>query len=186
MSFSWRIIQMTSLSKKWVVDTNVPVTANMALKPDEIPNELLKCVWACVETIDQVQKNGILVLDEGDEIFTEYRKNLSMRGQPGVGDRFMKWLHDNRWKFPASDRVAITKDGNSYKEFPDHEALINFDNSDRKFVAVSNAHREKPAIIQATDSKWWGWKEALAEVGITVLFLCPKYAEAKHREKIST
>ena len=54
-------------------------------------------------------------MDAGDEIFNEYRQELSMKGQPGMGDRFMKWVHDNRWKLPIADRVEITKNGNTYK-----------------------------------------------------------------------
>ena len=56
--------------------------------------------------------------------------------------------------------------------------------SDRKFVAVANAHPAKPPILQSTDSKWWGWKEALQEVGITVHFLCPEYVKTLSGEKI--
>ena len=48
----------------------------------------------------------------------------------------------------------------------------------------ANAHPDKPPILQATDSKWWGWKDALAEVGITVHFLCPDYVKAKYAEKM--
>ena len=96
----------------------------------------------------------------------------------------MKWVHDNRWTFPDADRVPITRNGESYDEFPDHAGLAHFDYSDRKFIAVSNAHPEKPPVLQATDSKWWGWKDALAEVGITVHFLCPEYAKAKYTEKM--
>lgn len=98
----------------------------------------------------------------------------------------MKWVHDNQWGFSQEDRVVISKDGDTYNEFPNHDGLSGFDVSDKKFVAVANAHPKKPPILQATDSKWWGWKEALAEVGITVRFLCPDYAEAKYKEKIGT
>lgn len=49
-----------------------------------------------------------------------------------------------------------------------------------------NVHVEKPQILQATDSKWWGWKDDLAEVGIAVQFLCPEYVEAKYAEKMGT
>ena len=109
-----------------------------------------------------------------------------MRGQPGVGDRFIKWVHDNRWSLPDSDRVAISRNGDSYDQFPAHDGLKNFDRSDRKFVAVANAHPEKPPILQATDSKWWGWKDTLAKVGITVHFLCPEYVKAKYAKKMET
>ena len=107
-----------------------------------------------------------------------------MKGQPGVGDRFMKWVHDHRWSLPDSQRVVIAKNSDSYNEFPEHEGLVNFDISDRKFVAAANAHPEKPPILQAADSKWWGWKDALEEVGITAYFLCPEYIEAKYVKKM--
>ncbi len=177
---------MSGLPKKCLVDTNVPITANLALNSASIPQDLpLGCVLACVEAVEHVVKEGGLVLDSADEIFTEYRSKLSMSGQPGVGDRFLKWVHDNRWKFPNADRVKITKNGESYAEFPAHDDLTKFDLSDRKFIAVANAHHKKPPVLQATDSKWWGWKDALGEVGITVQFLCLDYVKAKWELKLN-
>lgn len=175
-----------SLPKKCLVDTNVPKTANLATQSEPDSHVSDACVLACVEAIEHVIKKRGLIIDAGDEIFDEYRQQLSMKGQPGVGDRFMKWVHDNRWSLPNSHRVTITITGESYCEFPAHRELGDFDRSDRKFVAVSNAHKNKPPILQATDSKWWGWKDALAEVGITVQFLCPQYVEAKYAEKMGT
>ena len=167
-----------------VIDTNVPIVANYAIKnsgqPDDLPTE---CISACVETIAAVIKNKGLVIDSGDEIYVEYRTNCSLKGQPGLGDRFMKWVHDNRWKLPGKNRVAITKNNGSYNEFPSHKGLSRFDRSDRKFVAVANAHPVKPPIYQATDSKWWGWKDALDEAGIRVIFLCSEYIKKKYRKK---
>jgi hypothetical protein len=174
---------VSNLPKKCLVDTNVPIIANQSLDPASIPPELVGCVSNCVDAIEHVVKCGGLVIDADDEIYNEYRQHLSLRGQPGIGDRFMKWVHDNRWSFPAEDRVKITKIEVSYEEFPDHEGLSNFDNSDRMFVAVANAHPGNPAILEASDSKWWGWKDALAEVGITVRFLCPSYVKMKYEEK---
>ncbi len=174
------------LPKKCLMDTNVPKTANLALAPDQVPQDLVGCVLACVEAVEHVIKKQALVMDAGEEIFDEYRQQLSMKGQPGVGDRFMKWVHDNRWSFPEANRVQITKNGESYDQFPAHAGLTQFDPSDRKFIAVANAHPEKPAIIQATDSKWWGWKDALGEVGITVHFLCHDYVQKKYVKKMET
>ena len=127
---------MSSLPKKCIVDTNVPKTANLALDPTTIPQELTGCVLACVEAVDNVVKQGGLVLDSSDEIFTEYRSNLSLSGQPGVGDGLMKWVHDNRWKFPDVDRVTITRNGDSYDEFPNQDSLIQFDNSARDSALI--------------------------------------------------
>jgi hypothetical protein len=134
---------------------------------------------ACIAAGEPVIKPGGLIIEAGDEIFDEYRQQRSMKGQPGMGDTFMKWVNDHRYNPEYCSRVTITINGDSYQEFPTHDALNDFDRSDRKFVAVANAHADKPPILQATDSKWWGWKDALAEVGIAVQFLCPGYVEAK-------
>ncbi len=176
-----------SLPKKCVVDTNVPKTANLALqweldRDSDVP---YACVLACVKAVEHVIKKRCLIIDARDEICSEYRRQLAIKGQPGVGDAFMKWVYDHRGSLPAGQQVAITKNGDSYDEFPEHDDLNNFDISDRKFVAVANAHPEKPPILQATDSKWWGWKDALAEVGITVQFLCPEYVQKKYTRKIT-
>ena len=175
---------MTPLPNKCLIDTNVPKNANLATKRDlssEVPDA---CIERCINAVMHVTKNGGLVLDDGGEIFAEYIMNISLRGQPGVGDAFAKWVHDNQWNAQKVDRITVTKNGDSYDEFPHHAGLIQFDISDRKFIAVANAHPAKPPVLQGTDSKWWGWKSALAKVGITVHFLCPDYAEAKYAEKI--
>lgn len=169
-----------------LVDTNVPITANLAVKPDDIPDELANCVSSCVKTIENIRKNGGLVMDEGNEIFREYLDHLSLSGQPGLGNVFMKWVHDHSWNADMVTQVRITKNGDSYDEFPAHGELSNFDPSDRKFVAVANAHPEKPPIVQATDSKWWGWEKTLARVGITVKFPCRDYVKARYEKKIGS
>ncbi len=168
---------------KCIVDTNVPVIANLAIGSEDIPDNLFDCVQNCVKAIDHVIKKGALVIDSGDEIYDEYLKNLSISGRKGMGNAFMKWVHDNRWGLPEDDRVTITKNGDSYDEFPVHDKLKNFDKSDHKFVAVANAHPAKPPILQATDSEWWGYNNALMEIGITVTFICPVYAKAKYARK---
>ena len=171
-----------------VVDTNVPIKANLATRPDEMsknPSESAHIILSCVLALKAVMQNNALVIDSGNEIFDEYRKNLSLKeGQPGIGDVFLKWVHDNRWGWPEENRVEIHPDGNgSYREFPNHAGLVAFDFSDRKFIAVANAHSKKPPILQAADSKWWGWKEALAEEGISVKFLCPQYVKSTYEKK---
>lgn len=174
---------MMQLPHKCIVDTNVPVSANLVNNPQQIPVDMKACALECVEAIEYIMKNGMLVIDEQDEICREYRKYLSSKGQPGVGDIFMKWILTHSFNTLKIERVRITKNGASYNEFPDHADLVRFDNADRKFVAVSNAHPEKPSIVQATDSKWWGWKEALDEVGIKVIFLAPDYIRNKYEKK---
>lgn len=174
---------MNKFPNKCIVDTNVPKTASLANNAQNIPAYLIKCVLACVKAIQHVTKNGGLVLDNGGDIYREYRRQLSLSGQPGVGDVFMKWVHDNQWKLPSEDRVTITKSNGSYLEFPSDPRIKTFDKSDHKFIAVANAHSTKPPILQATDSEWWGVKSVLKDNGITVVFLCPKFVETKYNAK---
>ena len=176
---------MNNLPDKCVVDTNVPKVANLTTNYDDNGNFPLDCVLACVDAIVHIVKKGGLVIDNNFEIYGEYRNNLAIRGEPGVGDRFMKWVHDNQCIPEKVEQISITKSNSSYEEFPKHNGLDDFDKSDRMFVAVANTHPIKPPIIQATDSKWWGWKDALSEVGIDVYFLCPDYAKEKYAKKMN-
>ncbi|HQL86387.1 MAG: PIN domain-containing protein [Lentisphaerae bacterium] len=175
------------LPDKCLVDTNVPIIANQASRtpqPGDRPDECVKaCINAILHVIDEKRRG--LILDANGEILKEYRKNLKSSGQPGVGDHFLKWVLTYQSSLPEHQIVPINKRGDSYEEFPLHEKLKDFDRSDQKFIAVANAYgkKKKAPILQATDSKWWGWKEALSEVGIEVIFLCPEYVERKFTEK---
>jgi len=71
-----------------------------------------------------------------------------------------------------------------FEEFPADQALEDdFDPDDRKFVAVANAHPEKPPILEAADSKWLGWEAKLALHGIRLEFLCRDELEAIRERK---
>ena len=177
---------MNNPPDKYVVDTNVPIVANLATSYGENDDIPLDCIKACFKAIDHAFKNGGLVIDDGGEIFEEYSRYLSLKGAPGQGDKFIKWVHDFQWNPDKVTRISINRLNSTYKEFPEHDGLVNFDIDDRKFVAVANAHSDthKPPIFQATDSKWWGWKNALSAVGITVCFLCPSYVKEKHAKKM--
>ena len=167
---------------KCVVDTNVPIAANDP--PDRDYSR--DCVIACVEAIQHVLTNGGLVVDKSGEIYREYLGKLAI-GKPGPGNEFMKWVHDFQWREDKVTRVEIHCLNDTYEEFPKHDGLNNFDISDRKFVAVANGckNMHKPPIFQATDAKWWGWKDALSTAGIEVRFLCLDYVKEKFKEKHS-
>lgn len=166
-----------------VVDTNVPKVANLAIIPDPNSDIDLGCIQACVDAIEHVKKH-CLVIDAGWEIINEYCDNLPKNSPGGVESSFIKWVFDHYEDNTVIQKVVINGEGNTYQEFPENPGLENFDPSDRKFVAVANAHKDKPPILQATDSKWVGWKDSLAEEGIHVRFLCPKYIKAKYKKKM--
>lgn len=169
------------MSEVCVIDTNVPKNANLAVASHPIPDDLEACVEACVDAIEHVIKSGCLVIDSDDEIFNEYLRNLSLSGSPGLGNSFMKWVHDHRFGNQSVETITINKEGSSYTEFPDDVRLSEFDNDDRKFIAVSCAHTSNPPILQATDSQWWVYRTILAENGVEVHFLCEEYVVAKNQ-----
>lgn len=145
-----------------------------------------KCIVACTKVVQEIQGNGRIVIDDKWLILNEYKGNLLASGQPGVGNKFLKWVLTNRRNAKRCSIVSISpQNGNpeNFDEFPIHTGLNNFDPSDRKFVATANAHPEKPPIVQGTDSKWWGWKEPLLECNIRVLFPCEEEIKAKFEQK---
>lgn len=165
-----------------VVDTNVAMTAN-GKQGCASPT----CAAACACALEAITKNGHLFIDDQRLIISEYNKNLKSKGEPGPGDAFLKWVLTNEWAVSRITRVRITpldEDPLRFEELPDPSDGIQYDPSDRKFLAVSAAHSDHPPILQALDSKWCGWKGSLALIGVHIHFLCPKEIHQKFREKM--
>ena len=154
-----------------VIDTNVLVTAN-----GRSDHAGLDCQLSCVDALEEAKKRHVVTVDDGMLILDEYRRNASLGGQPGVGDAFLKWLWQNQGNPRHCEQVTISptkRDQRYFQEFPADPALSGFDPSDRKFVAAAVASRKRPEIINATDSDWWDFREALAANGLAIRFLCP-------------
>lgn len=151
-----------------VVDTNVILVANDAhagISPE--------CVIACVERLNELMESGVLVVDDGFRIFTEYLNKTSPRAAKGVGDVFVQWALRHRGQANRVQQVALTEQGpDRYTEFPDSALEPRFDGPDRKFAAVAHAHSGNPTIWQAADCKWLDWWPALKACGVEVEFLC--------------
>ncbi len=95
------------------------------------------------------------------------------------------WLYQHLSQIHNNDYINLEKDEhNNYVMFPNVSALSSFDPSDRKFIALANAHPEHPAIVQGTDGKWWGFKDVLEGLGIHIEFLCEEYACKQYLKKI--
>jgi hypothetical protein len=163
-----------------VVDTNVGIAAN--LKADVSP----ECALDCIQLLRAITRRGHLVLDANGLIFSEYRKYLSLAGEPGTGDAFVRWVADHQFDVEMCTRIELTatEDGN-FAEFPDGEGLESFDDADRKFVSVSAAHTDRPAVHVAVDRGWVKHAAALAAVGVTVNFLCPGDVAEHHKRRPS-
>jgi len=154
----------------FVVDTNVPVTANGRAEQAGPP-----CVLACIEALSKIVQGGMTVLDDGRRILREYMDNLNMSGQPGVGDMFMKWVWQNQAVTGRCEQVTITprdRADDDFDEFPDDPALARFHRKDRKFVAVALASRNNPLILNAVDSDWQAFRQALTKHRVRIRFLC--------------
>ncbi len=154
-----------------VLDTNVAVVAN---GKHEAANT--QCIGACVTVLMQT-RNQVVLVDTGYRIFDEYRRQLSHKGQPGLGDAFFKWLWENQANPDRCRQVPITPHAGSdagFEEFPNDARLAGFDPSDRKFVAVALGSGVDPDIVNASDTDWWEYREALRDHGVRVRFLCPE------------
>jgi len=165
-----------------LVDTNVAIVANgnSEQATENLPER-------CIDALLEITKNGGLVMDDGGRIFEEYMNKLNLAGRPGMGDSFLKWVHDHQWNPNWCEMRTLTcldEDEQEFEEFPAHPKLEDFDVSDRKFVATANAGDPKAEILQAVDFKWWEWKDALAEVGIKVVFLDEVAAEQGYQNHL--
>jgi hypothetical protein len=174
---------MTAIPLSCVIDTNVPATANGAND-----GASADCAAASARALQAVMERGHVFIDDGGRIVDEYRSNLDARGEPGPGDVFLKWLLTHEWGGSRVTRVVITPLPGSEEEFEglprSADGTAAFDPSDRKFLAVAAAHPRRPPILQSMDSKWWGWREALRAIGVTIHFLCPAEIESKYHEKM--
>ena len=50
--------------------------------------------------------------------------------------------------------------------------------------AVAVAHPERPPILQAVDSQWWDFRDALRKNDVTVNFICTEDIQRLHNGAI--
>ena len=167
-----------------VVDTNVLLLANgMATQMSD------DCRLKCIERLGRVRDGEAVVVDGQFLILGEYQNKLSPnRRPPGPGDAFVKYVLQNMANATRVSPVDLTPADSAkteFAEFPQEDAELRqaFDPSDRKFVAASNAHPEKPPILEAADSKWLGWEARLLSHGINVEFICRQELETIRQRK---
>ena len=161
--------------RAFVVDVNVAIAAN-----GKSPQADLDCVAGCVNALDNIPKSGLVVLDDGMRILSEYQRHLSPKGQPGLGDAFMKWVWENQAVVERCERVILTPSGTwdeDFAEFPTDPALTNFDPADRKYVAAALVSQRAPEVLNAVDPDWWQYRDALQRNGVRLRFLCPQHMQ---------
>lgn len=156
---------------KIAIDTNVPIAANGR---DTHAN--FKCQLRCVELLERIatgQSAAVVVLDEGGQILDEYTPHLFYHGQPGVGDLFFKFLHDQMYGGEKVQLVKVTPiqdERRGFEELPPNE----LDPSDRKLLAV--ALISGADVVNALDTDWHEQAELLGNLGVAVRQLCPEHS----------
>jgi hypothetical protein len=159
----------------YVVDENVPIVANDSVRPKpQAPQADPACRLACVQALKRVVKAGILIIDDAGEVLEKYQRYLHHRGQPGVGDAFLKHVVDRQFNRRKVRRIPMAKNADGELIFPCGAALASFDPSDRIFVALALAAPEQPHILNALDSDYAEHKAALIGVGVHVHEICPQ------------
>lgn len=153
----------------YVIDTNVAMAANgRSTHADE------KCQLRCIEMLEDVCAQQVVVLDDGGLIFAEYSGRLNFSGMPGAGDKFFKYVVDRMYgggdRFRLVSITSCNDQRRGFEELPEN----GLDRSDRKFLATALVG--SATILNATDSDW-GEQEELTEcLGVTVRQLCPQHA----------
>ena len=158
-----------------IVDTNVAVVAN-----GRTAQASPSCIVACIERLSHVKDRNLVLLDAESLIFDEYRRHLSPSGQPGTGDMFFKWLWNNQAQQQHCRKIEITpNDERGFDEFPDDPMLTEFDDDDRKFVAVALASGMRPPILNASDTDWYEYRQDLKRHDLRIIFVCPELMVAR-------
>ena len=160
------------MTQEIVIDTNVPIVAN-----GETPQADLQCVHVCSQVLERVCNGELRVLlDNKGLILEEYLKGLKSdknRKQKGLGMTFLIWLWNKQAVESRCRKIVINpSETRTFEEFPDDPALDKFDLDDRKFVAVSCASKTTAEILNASDTDWSQYEDALDRHDVTVVFLC--------------
>ena len=149
-----------------VVDTNVLISANGR---DTHVDKL--CRLACARKIDSIRHKGKVYIDDRNLVFEEYRNRLNFSGEPGAGDAFFKYIHENQFADSRVKRVQITPNCDESRGF-DELPKNALDRSDRKFLAVAVV--ANASILNATDSDWHENRELLDDLHVVIRQLCPQ------------
>jgi len=164
-----------------VIDTNVLLVAD-----GQGRHMSGDCRTICEDRLRRVQAEEQVVLDRSWLILGEYQNKLANR-QPTPGSAFVMWILQRQGMSQHVSWIkisALNTENTRFAEFPSDEDLeAEFDPSDRKFIAVANAHTEKPPILECADSKWLGWEQKLGAHGIRIEVLCRDELEAIRKRK---
>lgn len=149
-----------------VIDTNVLIAANGG---DGGPSP--ECVAECARRLLESQSQHVILEDNADLVFKEYKNHLSFSGQPGAGDRFFEWFVRTRWTPQYVCRIDIgSNEAQVTAGIP--SSCHSFDRSDHKWIAIT-LQGDGDLIYNALDSDYSISAITLQSEGVSVLELCP-------------
>ena len=150
--------------KYFVIDTNVFIAAN-----DGAKHLSDRDVDKCKLFVSALFFGAVISLDLQGEILSEYFKYMNLSGQPGLSDRFFKYLWDHHYNKAFCELVDVEKNEKGiYLHLSGRNDLLAFDPSELKFIAVYLGSKNPVRICNASDSDWNNCKEILQKNNIDV------------------
>jgi len=168
-----------------VIDTNVLLVASgLARQMSDA------CRIVCLDRLKQARVREQVVVDNQFFVLGEYQNKLDAnRRPPSPGGEFVRHILQNMANPIKVSTVNLTptnQERTTFVEFPPDPALeAAFDPADRKFVAASHAHAERPPIVESADSKWLGWEAQLKTHNIHLEVLCRDELQVIRDAKLS-
>lgn len=157
------------MSGEVVVDTNV-----LAISERRHPEASDACLNSCIELVRQIHDGELVVLvDEQDEILTEYLRYVGGKESSAVGKKIALLLRTRKHDTSVCRRFSITPqpdNAGGYVEVP--ASLSDFDNDDQKFLAVAKVSGVTPKIFAGLDGEWWDRSADLVDAGFDIQFRC--------------
>ena len=145
-----------------------------------------RCELECEEVVNRVLKGEIeVVLDEGDTIMAEYRRNIHPDPNGTRAGQFLMYLFLNKHRPSRIHRVRLeTNDRGHFFDYPDNEdqwstevpRCKRFDPNDKKWVALAVAFKRETGsdapIVNAADRCWLAFEPHLEAAAVTLEVLC--------------
>ena len=148
-----------------IIDTNVFAIAE-GMHGDATDG----CKAACTSILLRIDGGYPILVDDSDEILSEYVAALRAAPTSGLAVKLASRLYRTRHGEPACRKVEITRSNGSYEEVP--AGLRDFDPDDQKFIAVAASAGGGFPLVAGLDGEWWDRQADFPANGLSVQFPC--------------
>jgi hypothetical protein len=164
-----------------IIDTNVLLVAS-AHDPgspfkdsDHVPVKHRQGVFEWLASFRRDNTRQV-VLDQNFTIYNEYRNKMS---DQDFGLQVMK----TKMELFLLRQVNIDYDSDGKGALPRDLKQVVYDEDDRKMVAVALADHGRSTIVNACESDWYDWEEALNQAGVVIEHLIDDWCRSKWNDK---